>query len=277
VAPQRIDDRYGSAVDRRMSPPTGKQLGTTSQGRHVTRVSLGNRRAASVGAILLSGLLMVSMTGTAAEASTVPSSGQTSSSPGVVPINAKYAGKSYGQWSGLWWKWALSIPADKNPMLDTTGANCGQGQSGSVWFLAGTFFNTPAQVTRSCTVPAGKALFFPIQNAFDANDPGKHRTYQDVLGGARTGVAGATGTAKVDGKTIKDVPRYYAESPKFSFTLPTGNVFPPGTPLGPYDPAAAAGIHLLLTPLSPGKHTIEWTGTTGTSSVHVVYNVKVTR
>ena len=31
-----------------------------------------------------------------------------------------------------------SIPVPENPAIDTTGEDCGVGQSGSVWFLAGT-------------------------------------------------------------------------------------------------------------------------------------------
>ncbi|MCA1706817.1 MAG: hypothetical protein LC808_27575 [Actinobacteria bacterium] len=83
--------------------------------------------------------------------------------PRVLPPRSRPFGLTYAQWSEKWWQWALSIPEEQNPMLDPTGANCGIGQSGRVWFLAGTFGGGPA--TRVCTVPVGKALFFPIVNA----------------------------------------------------------------------------------------------------------------
>ena len=57
-----------------------------------------------------------------------------------------------------WWQWVLSIPVDENPLLDTTGEKCMVGQSGGVWYLAGTF-GAPT-VTRDCTVPAGTAFLF---------------------------------------------------------------------------------------------------------------------
>src|SRR2546421_2027886 len=95
-----------------------------------------------------------------------------SADPVVFAPGSHPYGASYGEWSGRWWQWALkgSTP-ETNAVLDTTGAHCALRQSGPVWFLAGLFDN--GTVTRNCTVPAGKALFFPVVSAFDANDPGK--------------------------------------------------------------------------------------------------------
>ena len=65
--------------------------------------------------------------------------------------------------SAAWWQWALSIPASVNPLGDPTGSLCGVGQHGKVWFLGGTLDGSPAN--RSCKVPAGTAIFFPVINA----------------------------------------------------------------------------------------------------------------
>src|SRR5690348_896589 len=88
--------------------------------------------------------------------------------PGVIPPNAAPHGKTYGEWSAAWSKWAYEAPDGKNPVLDTTGANCAVGQSGHVWFLAGTFFVGPqtGPAVRTCTIPPGQMLFFPIGNGF---------------------------------------------------------------------------------------------------------------
>jgi hypothetical protein len=59
--------------------------------------------------------------------------------PGILPPSSNPFGKSYGAWSDAWVQWAYSIPADQNPIADTTGQFAGMGQSGKVWFLAGTF------------------------------------------------------------------------------------------------------------------------------------------
>ena len=57
----------------------------------------------------------------------------------VFPVDAKPYGKSYAEWSAIWWQWLLSIPKDTSPAGDTTGKNCGTNQQGPIWFLAGTF------------------------------------------------------------------------------------------------------------------------------------------
>jgi hypothetical protein len=82
-------------------------------------------------------------------------------SPGVVAPNKKTAGKSYSDWGNSWWQWFDAIPASVTPLVDTTGANCAQGQSGPVWFLAGT---PSGNVDRDCTIPADKYIFYPLAN-----------------------------------------------------------------------------------------------------------------
>src|SRR5262249_16120462 len=67
-----------------------------------------------------------------------------------------------------WWQWVLETPASINPLLDSTGDNGAINQPhGNVWFLAG---NTGGTTVRNVTIPAGRALFFPIVNVFDAED-----------------------------------------------------------------------------------------------------------
>jgi hypothetical protein len=106
--------------------------------------------------------------------------------PGILPVNSHAFGASYSQWSARWWQYAYSVPAAQNPFLDTTGANFAVGQTGKVWFLSGTAVITSpggplvgprAVVTRDVTMPAGKALFFPILNTeFDNLNPGNPDT-----------------------------------------------------------------------------------------------------
>jgi len=73
--------------------------------------------------------------------------------PRVYPPNSRPYGMTYVEWSMEWVHWLLPKPAG------TVAANCSIGQSGPVWFL-----DVPGQavVIRSCTVPAGKSIFFPI-------------------------------------------------------------------------------------------------------------------
>ncbi len=80
------------------------------------------------------------------------------------------------QLTAEWMQWALSLPNDVNPIVDTTGDLTGDlcpvGQRGPVWFLAGTFFGSTAPVKRTCMVPEGTTLLFPVINGFAFNTPG---------------------------------------------------------------------------------------------------------
>jgi hypothetical protein len=76
-------------------------------------------------------------------------------------------GLTYGQWTVKWWRWALSIPADKNPLLDETGVNASINQPQNVWFLGGIWAvgNEVKQLpSRNCLIPAGSSLLIPILN-----------------------------------------------------------------------------------------------------------------
>ncbi len=68
--------------------------------------------------------------------------------PGIAPPNSNPYGHSYGEWGGLWWRWALGIPAEQNPVVDSTGEFAGEGESGPVWFLAGNFGGTTERTVR---------------------------------------------------------------------------------------------------------------------------------
>src|SRR6266403_5000882 len=86
----------------------------------------------------------------------------------IMPICTALA-DSLGQLSAQWWQWALSIPTSVNPQLDLDGKNVVVGQRGSVWFLAGIFGG--GTVTRTCSVPEGTQLFFPVTNQVEINTP----------------------------------------------------------------------------------------------------------
>lgn len=88
-------------------------------------------------------------------------SGPPPKNPGVIPPNSHAFGTTYGELAGEWWNWALQFPIETNPILNETGEFCHLGQEGKIWFLAGAF---GGDVVRECTVPAGKAIFFPIIN-----------------------------------------------------------------------------------------------------------------
>jgi hypothetical protein len=88
----------------------------------------------------------------------------------VIPPNVQAFGTTYSELAVAWWDWAVNQPPNMNPITDTTGAFCdvGQdqdfGQGKHIFFLAGNFGGAE-QTVRHCTIPKGKALFFPIVNS----------------------------------------------------------------------------------------------------------------
>lgn len=75
-------------------------------------------------------------------------------------------GRTYVEWCKSWWNWILSIPKPCNPLLDPDGTYSSRNQpSLNVWFLAGSFGDS-ANVKRSCTIPTGRAVLFPVVNSY---------------------------------------------------------------------------------------------------------------
>ena len=188
------------------------------------------------------------------------------SNPGVLPPNSNAFGQSYGEWAADWWTWAVGSGAA--PLQDATGDDCAVGQSGKVWFLAGSWIGP---VERSCTVPAGKALFFPLQNiAFFGfpDDPWPYSPYADEED-ARVGLAAQNDdsggrSATIDGVAIQDLDDYRVTSPVFGAQWP-GWIY--------LYPMVDDGWYLMLAPLSEGAHTVEFTGWDGGQDVK--YNLTI--
>lgn len=202
----------------------------------------------------------------------------------IAPIKSNPVGQSYGNWAATWWKWVLGIPAPVNPLTEKTGEFCAQGQVGQVWFLAGSLVG-PAD--RSCTVPTGKALFFPLINfiygAF-LNDPPDTRT-DEFLRAAGRCTEPAYISASIDGSPVPNPADFFtgpsgSQSPLFTVQLPPDNLFGLDEATAPrlqLSPSAEQGYYLFVRPLSAGKHTIRWTasGCTSGNSQDITYHLTV--
>ena len=81
----------------------------------------------------------------------------------------RQGGQSIANLSAAWWQWAVALPDEDHPVTSEGEVDCSLGQMGSVWFLAGT---TGGAAERSCTVPQGTALFYPLVNVAFVNEPG---------------------------------------------------------------------------------------------------------
>jgi hypothetical protein len=183
-----------------------------------------------------------------------------------VEQRAQASGAS-GELAAAWWQWALSKPAADNPLFEGdpnySDAQCNgepvTATPDETWFLAG--LAGTAAVERTCTMPAGSQLFFPVvTQVFVFTDPNKDTDAQ-----ARESASGFINnlladpdfemTVTVDGKEINNNRIVRAETPFFQVQLPKKNVF--GVPAREYR-AFADGLWVTLRPLPPGEHTIQW-------------------
>jgi hypothetical protein len=189
-----------------------------------------------------------------------------------LPPWCKPYGLTYGQWSAKWWQFVFSIPAANNPLFYDD--KCDVGQSGPVWFLTGKFCvnascATFLSVTRDCTAPAGKALFFPIANSeFDNLGIDPPWTTDQLRQAAQAAQDTCTNmTCEIDGVAINGLSPastspYRVTSPVFDYTIPDNNLFQfLGYNFGAQtvQGAVADGIFLMLPPLPVGHHVIHFT------------------
>jgi hypothetical protein len=213
-------------------------------------------------------LLLVAVTVTAASSATAQA--RPSAPAPAMPVRSHPLGRSYGEWSALWWQWAYSLPVQRHPLFDS--ADCSEGQTGRVWFLGGAlqFDEAPngdvvADRDRECTVPKGTFLFIPIINAEAATLEGNGTTEQALRSAAAGLQDGAQNmTMSIDGVPVANVDDHRVQSPLFTYgPLPADNVlqfFGLDAPAGATSLAVGDGVYVMVRPLPPGTHTIEFHG-----------------
>jgi len=211
---------------------------------------------------------------------------------GVIPPQTKISGKSYGDWGAEWWKWALSVPFAQSPINDTTGQYGSQNQRGPVWFLAGTFGQFAERTIR---IPAGKFIFFPLVNMwndFPCPDPNfKPAEGQSMEEFLTIGVApyidpwltepDNTLSAKVDGVELKNLNLYRGISHLTKFKADPSQIAIDTCITGKNQVGVSDGFWIMLAPLSPGKHEIEFSAFADSNpfpfNLNVKYHVTITK
>jgi hypothetical protein len=175
------------------------------------------------------------------------------------PSGSRPFGLTYGHWTVMWWRWALSIPKSVNPVMDETGGHASVGQPEKlVWFLSGKF-GTEGTVfpKRFCKIPYGRSILFPVIN-YEANplEYPELATEHQLLENVRK--IEDTITRKqcfVDGTRI-EAQRVQSDPKIFELDLAENG------PLGVagHTFAAADGYWIFLKPLKPGNHYISFDG-----------------
>jgi hypothetical protein len=207
--------------------------------------------------------------------------------PDIVPPSARFAGRSYSEWSAAYFQWVYSLPLDNHPLFDDT-VDCSTGQSGQVWFIDGRLGGGPP-VNRSCTIPAGTALFVNLASneednaACDATGTMvqlANFTENELRGfasGAVEGFLDSRGQCQIDGVSVQNLPGpnptsfaspYRVQSPVFDYTIPASDTVlslidgpcyqnPPAqyqTVTG----AVADGYYVIIKPLPLGEHLVQF-------------------
>jgi hypothetical protein len=179
-----------------------------------------------------------------------------------------------------WTQWAFSKPTNVNspliggyeggPRCDGTPLSPTQGKT---WFLAGTFGSSTEETVRTCTMPVGTRLFFPVVNWVAFPFPENPLETPDNQREAAINAMEATLNdpafsmeVTVDEEAVKSNRIIRATSPPFfTVTLPEENAFdplvtpnPPGVRAGVYEGWTTDGLWVTLPPLPPGKHEIHF-------------------
>jgi hypothetical protein len=206
----------------------------------------------------------------------------------VYAPNSNPLGKTYAQWSAAWWQWADAMEITHHPMYDT--APIGTGQSGPVWFFGGHWANNSI-TTRTGAVPANVALMFMIEGASADNTgcPSPTSYEESYLRSSCTSAMNQSHdlTCTVDGLAVQNLlTAYRFQSPVFTFVTPPDNNIlmdregepcysnpAPGAPSWTVPGAVADGCYVMVAPLSPGTHSVHFTGQVGTFPFGIVEDI----
>ena len=195
----------------------------------------------------------------------------------ILAPEAQVAGANLAEWSAHSWQWFFSFPQETNPFFDETGALCGYGQHGPVFFLAGA----EQSLARTCVVPLGTHIFVPLVGSecstvepppfFGRNEADLARCATDAVNHAEGELDMTTMTLSVDGKAVENLSDFRAVTPLFTLWLPKDNLL--GSPKQVAD-ATADGYQVMIAPLSEGDHMIE-IAIPGPQVVSITYRLSV--
>jgi hypothetical protein len=208
------------------------------------------------------------------------------SGTGVAPPGSHPFGNTYNQWAGRWWKWFMELPLTNavgavHPAIDAgqSAFDVREGQIGQVWFLAAPF----GTVSRSATVPEGKALFFGLLNAEWSSLEGPTPYCSNNSDASCQSLTASNLVnyienlhCEIDGQAVNNLSAFRFPNAQIKFTAPTPWIF---GPTGGPATSSGDGYYIFLNPLESGVHTIHFSGDfappIGPASLDMTYKVRV--
>jgi len=248
-------------------------------------------------------LLQHSLFGVAATALLLLANTTSTSSAQALPPDTHPYGLSYQEWAVKWLQWSFSLSTNNLELVGSPDIHRGDGSK--VRFLAGVYIPGNDGITietRAVTVDPGTPLFFSVLDS-QADNTGCNgdeldfttNTVSELLATAEGNWSYVTSTTcTVDGVRVAGLgnpatTRYLVTTPPYSYTTAKeGNVVANlyGVPCLPGDytvyPSVAEGVFLMIPPLCPGKHVIEFAGIVGPASspfveVDLTYDITVAK
>ncbi len=191
---------------------------------------------------------------------------------GVLPNDAIVDGRSLSEWTAEWAKWSSSQPTNNHPWLDPDGRWATNEQPAApVFFVVGLSGDLvgPGTLTRTFSIPEDKYLFFPLLDvAWENIDTIPPLTVEELRDAAAFFISTVSELhLSIDGIPVPALFQHRLMSPVYSYVLSDANNLKSlqyGHPItGLIDPEVSDGYWVMIEPLAPGVHVINWGGTLG--------------
>lgn len=203
---------------------------------------------------------------------TAAAHGNPNPGPVVFPRDAHPYGASMATWGQRTAQWYYGQPAATNPFLDPTGARCGDGQHGRVWYLPPIPGPSVEHGEWTCAVPGGRALLLDI--GMDVMDypcpdpafrPAPGQSLYEFLVEQDKPIMDSVDAldVSIDGRAMGGVLSYRYVSPGlFALTADPSMraALDPCVSGGP-QPAIVDGFLMMVKPPTPGRHVVVVHGT----------------
>ena len=176
----------------------------------------------------------------------------------IFAPETKPFGLSYEDHIKNFWKYIISIPADKNPWNDKTGENCAVGQletNSSVFYLSG---NGGGKSQVVCKLPAGKSLFIPVSPMEISDKEAPTSSIEELHKIAMKDQDSITSLyLKLGDKvySLQELSKYRKGTGDFEVVYPNNAIF--GASAG-NSKAVADGYYVITEPLPKGNYSISY-------------------
>lgn len=181
--------------------------------------------------------------------------------PGEVPF-----GQTYTEWCKAWVKKVYTLPCEGHPLLHDEADNSIHDAEGPVTFLFGSL---GGKVKRTIRIPEEKGIFFPVLNymatypcPYSGFKPAPGQSLNDFLQHAASDIVnqGTNMTVTLDGMRLTDLHPYHMTTDIFYIQALPELICLDNCVTGELQPVLADGYWVMLRPLSPGKHVLNYKG-----------------